>query len=347
MVKMQDGYNNQEITLYIRNHVGQTHTIKANKQDTCFSIKEKTAALMGDNSPEEYREFEYYTTGNRLSDNLRLIFSSKDLQDDATIASYNIQEGSTLNVIPRFGKQSYDIQIMCIANNVKFTTFIKHNSYEPCIVGELKAKLSQFTSLACTTLYLKKRGIDEFCTLENNDTAVPLKDIYAILDGDMVIEPRTDSLHLYSTSDGRIISDCNDRTDNREENRNQEDLIKSFFSLPKAESVVKLEPEHRQSLINCVGAVNAPSLKRETSNKYNFSNIIIYAACGGGAVLLAQCLPPNNSSDRNLFNVASIALIGTIAGAIIGTASNYIYERYFKSQDNTYELSNSGVNHAR
>jgi hypothetical protein len=336
---MQDG-SNKQIKLLIKTLSGNSYTVEANSNDTCLSLKEKLADLI-DESPQQYHGLEYYTSYSESPDSLILRFVGKDLENDQLLDQYGLQNGSTIQYVPRCSNRSYHIKIMCIANNVKFTTFIKHSYSKPCTVGELKAKLSQFTSLACTALHLKKRGVDEFCTLENNDAAVPLKDIYAILDGEIAITPRTNALHLYSTDDGRIVSDCNYRAEKREENGDQKDLTRSFFSLPEPESIVKLEPEHRQALIKCVGAVNAPSLKKETSNKYSFSNTIIYAACGGGVILLGQFLPPNNSSDRNLFTVASITLIGAVAGVIIGTASNYVYERCFKSQNNTYELSNS------
>jgi hypothetical protein len=342
---MQDGAN-KKMKLYVKTLTGGSLTIEVNPDDTCYSIKERVAELMG-GRPKEYREFEYYTKGDGLIDSLSLVSNNQLLEDDKTLEQYNIKNESLLYTRLRFGNRNCDIRLMCIANNVKFTVFIEYNGNKPYTVGQLKAKLSQYTSLTCTTLYLKKRDLEEFCKLENDDATLPLKDIYAILDGDIAIEPRTTGLHLYSTEDGIIVSGINDEGAN-EGDRYTDGHKKPFFSKPKSESIIELTPEQHKSLIKSVQAnkQHIPN-KSKGNHRYNFSNIVFHAAAVSLAgmfnalafsYLLRISLPehqvptcPNFLFGTTAMSILTTALFGASSGAIIGGLAGYVYEHYFRS----------------
>ncbi|MDF3047933.1 MAG: v-ubq [Candidatus Midichloriaceae bacterium] len=315
-----------KLCVYVKTLTGKSLRIEADSEDTISSVKEKVAELMLD--PQEYHEFEYYTNHDPLTDSLRLLFAGKQLEDKKRLEDYNnIVDNSTLHAVRAFRQRNYSLKVTCIANNVKFTTFIKYSEGEPCTSEQLKTEFLKFTSLTCTAIYLKKRGVEELCEFKGEN--LPLKDLYVTLDGDINIGPRTDNLRLYISDSGQIEADVNECKVSDERNS-------SFFSKPKSESIVRLDPEQRKNLINCVGTINAlPTANKLSPNQYDFSNIayriITGAIYGAGGVLFSRLA--QGAMFNSLSTTALHLAIGAIGGAAIGYASGYVYENCFKPQD--------------
>lgn len=332
---MQSGAN--KIKFYVKTFTGKTETLYASPEDSWLSVKKQVVTLLGA-CPEKYEEFEYYTRGMGLEDTIKLVFAGKEVDYEKTLDSSTFTDGSTISIALPFGNHDYSIRITCIANNIKFTTFIKYDKNNPCTISQLKAQLSEYTSLTCTTLCLKRKGMDEYPPLQNDTEKLPLKDIYAILDGNMAIEPRGSNLHLYSAEDGKIVAGVNSG-EAREDDYNYDHDTRMFFSTPKSDSIVALSSEQRKSLINCVSAVNPPpSNTQSISNPAHKIWVVLGALSGAGSTSLSQCLALILSSTMRrgpYSEVAYFTALGAVVGAAIGGISSFVYERYFKSQDIT------------
>ncbi len=322
--------------------------ILAYKEDTLISIKERYAKLVY-YGPQIYDEYEHYyrvVPAGRLT----LMYKSMTLddpKDDKKLSDYDyIEDGSLLFANPPMGRNGGHpcLQIVCIANNVKFTTFTPFyrsntEKLEDYTVGQFKAKLSKFVHLAGIRLYLKKKGVDELDEITNDDAALPLKDIYAALDGDIAIEPRTDGLHLYKADDGRIFSGINGEVINEEDRHFDEPDKKPFFSNPKPESIVPLTPEQRKDLITCVGIVNPPQSKVNPSpepeplNPYAKPLIITGAATGLISAIATTSLFGNSLMAQTalhsrvpgvVLNYIYVGLFGVVIGASLGLIASHL-----------------------
>lgn len=307
---MHNSPNNYDFTLAIKGGHFTDCIVDVKLWDDVSSVRAKCAAAIEDRVPSGYRRFEYYNSAIS-PDSVKLLYAGKQLEDGRRLEEYGINKDNyTLHSSLRYGTRDLSIQMVCIANNIRFTTFIDYNIWGLYTIAQIKAQLLQYTGLTCTALYLKERGVDEFCKLEDDDTIL-LKDIYAILDGELK-EPG--SLGLYEAKN--------------------EGHDEALFSKPKPESIERLSIVQRKSLISC----NPPTFS------YNFSNIILYATFGAGSVLFKQCIVPmlRVTAHRAPYSeVACLSILGAVISTIIGAVSNCLYERYFKSQDTMHAQSNA------
>lgn len=80
--------------------------------------------------------------------------------------------------------------------------------------------------------------------------------------------------------------------------------------------------------------VNAPQDQAKVST---LSNVLSYAVCSGVMALAVQSIEYGllaSSADKTLRDVVLITSISACLGAVIGTASQYIYDKYLKTQSN-------------
>lgn len=186
-------------------------------------------------------------------------------------------------------------------------------------VAALKADLSKFLSLTCTTLSLKKIDIEEYKELTDDGQIVPHKDIYANFSGVLQVDKRSESLHLYYADNGNIIPECNIPDT-------------AIFTKPILDSI------HIVKTVTAPPAIAIKSVPKDrpeyaTHHQYTHLSFFYYGFNSGAMALLAQSIEYTflaSGSDKTIKSIVFVTLTSACVGAVLFRVSEYVYRKCWK-----------------